>query len=47
MDKYELILTYGYKALTPPSVTYSTGDVTPPANSTAQEKKQNQAQSWA
>lgn len=39
MDKYELILTYGYKALTPPSVTYSTGDVTSPANSTLPTKK--------
>lgn len=24
MDKFELILTYGYKALTPPCVTYFT-----------------------
>lgn len=46
MDKYKLILTYAYKALTPPSVTYFTGDVTPPANCLPKKAKPTTEWIW-
>lgn len=42
-DKHELIPTYGYKALTPPFVTYSAGDVTSPARGSAPPSKNRKA----